>query len=125
MQPETPKLLRDMLDHATDIQWATAGFNLEMFDRVDVVRKAVQWDFAVIGEAMNRLRQIDEDAARRITSWRRIIDFRNQLIHGYDIIRNSITWNIVTVHLPVLIEELELLLSEDETFEKKSDDGSS
>ncbi|MBW8040138.1 MAG: DUF86 domain-containing protein [Planctomycetes bacterium] len=42
---------------------------------------------------------------------RRIIGFRNILIHGYDNIDEAIVWQAVTNHLPILIREVKEILS--------------
>jgi len=55
------------------------------------VRQAVQWNFAVIGEALAHLHRIDAATAEQITGWRRIIGLRNQLIHGYGMIDHAVT----------------------------------
>ena len=39
-----------------------------------------------------------------------IIAFRNQLIHGYGVIRNEITWDIIEKKLPVLRADVDALL---------------
>lgn len=48
--------------------------------------------------------------AERITEWHRIIAFRNQLIHGYGVIKNELTWDIVQSKLPVLRRDVQTLL---------------
>lgn len=52
------------------------------------------------------------DVAARITDWRDIIDFRNLLVHGYDVINDRLVWETVTEDLPVLRREVEALLAE-------------
>lgn len=39
------------------------------------------------------LEDVREAAAGRITKHRRIVDFRNVLTHGYDLIDHRIVWN--------------------------------
>jgi uncharacterized protein with HEPN domain len=112
MRPEVAKLLKDILDHAREIASDTAGLDEAGFRASRTIRKSVLWDFLVIGEAMTRLRKLDESVAERITNWQRVIAFRNQLIHGYDVIRDAITWKVVTVHLPLLLAEAEALLAD-------------
>lgn len=73
-------------------------------------RSAVQWEIAIIGEAMNRALKIDPSL--NITSARRIVDTRNFLIHGYDSLRPDLIWAIVVNHLPLLKEEVTALLAE-------------
>jgi uncharacterized protein with HEPN domain len=74
------------------------------------LRDAVQWNFAVIGEALALLEKSDPDTAHQITEWRRIIAFRNQLIHGYGVIRHQITWDIIRNKTPVLQLELQRIM---------------
>jgi uncharacterized protein with HEPN domain len=45
-------------------------------------RKAIERNIEIIGEAMNRIRVIDQDIL--ITDSRKIVDTRNRIIHGYD-----------------------------------------
>lgn len=76
-------------------------------------RSAVQWEIAIIGEAMNRILKVCPDIP--ITSARRIVNTRNYLIHGYDSLREDLVWAIVINHLPLLKEEVRRLLSATET----------
>ncbi len=76
-------------------------------------RSAVQWEIAIIGEAMNRILKINPDIA--ITSARRIVNTRNYLIHGYDSLRADLIWAIVINHIPLLKTEVTKLI---ETFGK-------
>jgi uncharacterized protein with HEPN domain len=71
-------------------------------------RKAIERNIEIIGEAMNRIREIDPDIL--ITDSRKIVDTRNRIIHGYDSISADVIWLIVTRDLPILEKEiLELL----------------
>lgn len=72
-------------------------------------RSAVQWEIAIIGEAMNRALKVWPQLP--VTSARRIVDTRNLLIHGYDSLRPDIVWAIVINHLPLLKEEVNKLLA--------------
>lgn len=111
MQPETRKYLRDMQDAASIILEVTKGRSAAEFKADRVVRGAVQWNFCVIGEALSQLKKLDGIAAAKITDHTKIIGFRNQLIHGYGVINDDITWEIVTAKLPKLAQELEQLLN--------------
>jgi uncharacterized protein with HEPN domain len=42
---------------------------------------------------------------------RRIIAFRNRLIHGYDLLDDSLVWETVKTEVPVLLSEVEALLN--------------
>jgi uncharacterized protein with HEPN domain len=100
MQPESAKLLRDMLDAAQRIADYTRGKSCDDFLADHKLRDAVQWNFAVIGEALSQLYKLDPSVTQRIAEWRRVIAFRNQLIHGYGVIKNEITWDVIETKLP-------------------------
>lgn len=72
------------------------------------LRRAVERNITIIGEAMNRLLKLDPTV--EITSARRIVDTRNYVIHGYDSVTDDIMWGIVVRHLPLLKAEVENLL---------------
>jgi uncharacterized protein with HEPN domain len=110
MQPKTPKLLEDIRDAAAFIREAVAGKTLADYQRDRLLRQAIERNFEIIGEAMNRLAQIDAQVASRISKHRRIIDFRNVLIHGYDLIDHRIVWSTIEEELPVLLAEVGRLL---------------
>jgi len=64
----------------------------------------------VIGEAVSNIRKLDVQVVSQISEWDRIIQFRNQLVHGYSDINDDITWRIVTTKLPILVLEVDLLM---------------
>lgn len=75
-------------------------------------RSAVQWEIAIIGEAMNRILKITPDIP--ITSARRIFNTRNYLIHGYDSLREDLIWAIVINHIPRLKADILQLIESSE-----------
>jgi uncharacterized protein with HEPN domain len=111
MQPKTPKLLEDIRDAAAFIREVAQGKALEDYGRDRLLRQAIERNFEIIGEAMTRLAQLDPGTAAGISKHRRIIDFRNVLIHGYDLIDHRIVWSTIEEELPVLLGEVEVLLS--------------
>ncbi len=110
MRPEAAKFLRDILDASDRITEYTRDKNKDDYLANGELRDAVQWNFAVIGEALGQLQKVDPHTAEKITQWRRIIAFRNQLIHGYGVIKNEITWDIVKNKLPLLRSDAKTLL---------------
>jgi uncharacterized protein with HEPN domain len=114
MQLESKKLLEDARRAAALIQEFTAGRSLGDFTGDELLRSAVQRQFEIIGEALNRLSQRDPNTAARISDRRRIISFRNILVHGYDIVDDQVVWDVIQEDLPVLCREVLGLLGEGE-----------
>jgi uncharacterized protein with HEPN domain len=110
MQPKTPKLLEDIRDAAAFIRDVARGKTLQDYRRERLLRQAIERNFEIIGEAVNRLAQHDPDTAGHITKHRRIVDFRNVLTHGYDLIDHRIVWSTIDEEVPVLLAEVEALL---------------
>lgn len=110
MPPKTPKLLEDIRDAAAFIAELAQGRTLEDYKRDRMLRQAVERNFEIIGEAVSRLTRIDPDNAQRIGSHRQIVDFRNVLIHGYDLIDHRIVWSTIAEKIPALLTEVESLL---------------
>jgi uncharacterized protein with HEPN domain len=66
--------------------------------------------FQILGEALNRLMQCDEETAALIPDVRRIIGFRNVIVHGYDTLDLAIVWANVTEGLPRLRQSIAEIL---------------
>jgi uncharacterized protein with HEPN domain len=111
MNDDIRKNLFDVIQAAEEIQGFTNGMNFETYQKSPVTQRAVERDFEIIGEALTRIRKIDEELLQKVSEHQRIIGFRNILIHGYDIVDEAIVWNAVVNHLPVLIEEIQEILS--------------
>ena len=110
MRLELKKLLEDIRQAAELISRFTAGKNFDNYTKDALLKAGVERQFEVIGEALNQLVRIDPETANRIRQHRRIIGFRNILIHGYDIVEDVIVWDIVEKDLPTLYEEIKSLL---------------
>jgi len=107
MDLQTKKLLYDIEQAVALILEFTAGREFEDYAASALLRSAVERQFEIIGEALNRLKRIDEETIEKITDHQRIIGFRNILAHGYDVVSDEIVWDIVRNRLPVLRQELE------------------
>jgi uncharacterized protein with HEPN domain len=81
-------------------------FNVYMADKM--LRRAVEREFEIIGEAMGRIEKLD--TTLNISSKKQIISMRNRVIHGYDKIDNEIIWGTIIRHLPTLKVEINKLL---------------
>lgn len=84
--------------------------NFEKFKKDIKTQRAVERNIEIIGEAINRILKIEPDF--QIKDARRIVDTRNRIIHGYDTVSSDIIWAIVIKYLPVLKEEVALILGQ-------------
>jgi len=113
MDLEAKKYLSDIAKSAGLIESFTDRKNLADYESDAMLRSAVERQFEIIGEALVHLAQIDSAAAARISLYRRIIAFRNILIHGYTDVDDRIVWDVVKSNLPVLRDDVTVLLRED------------
>ncbi len=67
-------------------------------------QSAVERQLGIIGEAVNRIDQLHPELS--LENARKIIGFRNRLIHAYDAVDTSMVWAIFVNHLPLLKAEL-------------------
>jgi len=79
-----------------------------------MLKRAVERDLEIIGEAMNRIVKRDESFQDKITNSRAIIGLRNQVIHAYDNISDENIWSILINHLPKLKTEIDSLISQNQ-----------
>jgi uncharacterized protein with HEPN domain len=100
-----------MRDAAREIAAITASGSLHDYRASRQLRWSVERGFEIVGEALSQLSKLDLATAERITDRRKIISFRNILIHGYSTVNHDLTWDIVQRDLPVLLREREALLS--------------
>jgi uncharacterized protein with HEPN domain len=114
MRAEEKKLLLDVSEACQSILQRCAGHTFDQYTADRWFRRAVEREFEIIGEALNRLDRLAPAVAAPITSLRHIVDFRNRIIHGYDSVDDVIVWRTVQHHLPVLKAEVEGLLGEGE-----------
>jgi uncharacterized protein with HEPN domain len=109
--PREPKAyLHDMRQAAALIAEFTAGLDFDAYAADAMVRAAVERQFEIIGEALGHLAKLDPDIAARISEHRRIIAFRNILIHGYAGVDDVLVWDMVETRLADLRLEVEELL---------------
>ena len=112
MDENINKHLHDILDAINEIE-SFFGDKPKYFNEFcnDLcLRRAVERDIEIIGEAMNRILKEDRNIA--ITNSRKRVDARNYIIHGYDSLSADILWSIVINHLPKLKEEAQTLLEQ-------------
>ncbi len=105
--------------HLLDIQQAIENIfsflegerNFFAYKQNLMMRRAVEREFLIIGEAANRLKK--EGFGKILDNQKEIIAYRNFLIHAYDSVVDEKVWAIIMRHLPPLLEEVNQLLSQE------------
>ncbi len=115
MNDHTRKLLFDVLESGRSIRDWCGGRTFADYETDRQFRRAVEREFEIVGEALNRLVHSDPAAAAGINQLPRIVGFRNRIIHGYDTVDDATVWGIAEHYLPELLAEVELLLKEPDT----------
>lgn len=110
MQPEGQKFLYDIQEACRRLEAFTKNSTLKDYLADEMLRSAVERQFEIIGEALSRLQRIDGKIVESIPDCRRIISFRNILVHGYATIRHDTVWGVVQADLPVLSRHIKELL---------------
>ena len=110
MKLEVKKYLFDIKESIDSIEnYLGEKRDFSIYVSNKMLRRAIEREFEIIGEAMNRIEKIDSSI--NISGKKQIISMRNRVIHGYDKIDNEIVWGTIVRHLPKLKEEVELLIS--------------
>ncbi len=109
MKREIKKYLFDIQTSIDSINDFLGGDrNFIKYQENKLLRRAVEREIEIIGEAMSKILSLDPSV--NIQSSRKIVDTRNWVIHGYDKVDDVIIWGIVIIHLPILRDEIKLLL---------------
>ena len=110
MQLEAKKYLFDMRRAAALVAEWTAGLSIEEYQQRAMVRAAVERELQIVGQALAQLTKLDPTLAEHITDRRRIVAFRNILVHGYADVDDRLVWDVVATKLPTVRAELDVLL---------------
>ncbi|MDP2327729.1 MAG: DUF86 domain-containing protein [Dehalococcoidia bacterium] len=114
MRLESRKYLHDIVQAVELLTRFTSGKSISDYESDPMLRSATERQFEVIGEALAQLARTEARLADQVTDYRRIIAFRNILIHGYAQVDHRLVWDIVESKLPVLRAEVTALLAEDD-----------
>ena len=94
-----------MLDHAAEAVAMARGRGRNDLDGDRQFSLAVLKLVEIVGEAASRVSAPTRDRHPEIP-WNTIVGTRNRLVHGYDRVDHRVLWDIVTLDLPPLIEQL-------------------
>lgn len=106
---EQKKLLSDILESVVSIDEHLEGKRVfDEYSSNKTKRRAVERELEIIGEAMTKLLKFNPEI--QISYARLIVDLRNKVIHSYDSVDDFLIWKIIMKDIPVLEEEVRILL---------------
>jgi uncharacterized protein with HEPN domain len=110
MPRDASALLYDFLNAAAAIDRALRGKTLESYRKDVDPQSIVERHFITIGEALRRIETLEPETFGEIPDARRVVDFRNVLVHAYDVIDPEVVWEAAIVKLPALAQTARAML---------------
>jgi len=106
MEQEIGKYLLDMLNSILEIESFVNVTEISFFDyQKDLkTKRAVERNLEIIGEVMDRI--LKKRPEFPIQNAKKMVQFRNFVIHAYDSITDENVWGILVKHLPILKKEI-------------------
>ncbi len=105
MTDQAKKYLSDILRAIELIEeFTTTTDNFNAYSSDLKTQSAVERQLGIIGEAVNKFDKLLPDCT--LDNARKIVGFRNRLIHTYDAVDASMIWAILRKHIPPLKEEV-------------------
>jgi uncharacterized protein with HEPN domain len=111
MRDEVAKFLQDVEKACALVAEFTRGKSFEDFHSDALLRSAVERQFINVGEALTEARKLDATTIGTITGVRKIIGFRNILVHGYEVVKPERVWSVVEMDMDLLRSEVQALLT--------------
>lgn len=106
---EIKNLLEDIYSAAAKITTYTKDMSFDDFMQDDKTIDAVVRNFEIIGEVSNRIPD-DFKTEHPEIEWRRIVGYRNRIIHEYFGVDYENVWRIKNENIPVLQEFIKQIL---------------
>jgi len=105
MTEQSKKYLSDIIraiELVEQFSASTASFQEYQLDLK--TQSAIERQLSIIGEAVNNFDKMQPEST--LVNARKIVGFRNRLIHTYDAVDPTMIWAIIKKHLPLLKEEV-------------------
>jgi len=104
--------LFDMLAAAEAVASFTSGRTLEDYRQDPMLRSAVERQLEILGEAMARTLKIEPALEGLVPDARLVVDFRNVVAHGYNVLDDGRVWDVAVRLIPTLRDSVQRLLDE-------------
>ena len=104
--------MMDALRACQTILKYTEGYTLETYQEDYRTICVVERQFEILGEAFNRVLEVDASFRDKIPDVGKAIGMRNRIAHGYDKIDVALIWDATQTNIPPLMLKLSQWLSE-------------
>jgi len=111
MEHRDIQLLKKIICECKDIIRYVNEVGESGFLENDIYQKATAMSLLNIGEYTNALTR-ELWIEYKDIKWRKIVDLRNIVAHGYGELRMELVWNLSQKEIPILLAQLENLLKE-------------
>ncbi len=111
MNAELKKYLSDILVCIDEIK--IVSLKIKSWEDIKndfVLKRVLEREFEIIGEALNKCQKSDPDI--KIREIKRIIGLRNLIIHSYDTVDYFMLWQIIKEHLQHLEDDVNAIFKE-------------
>ena len=110
MKPTSKKYLFDIKIACDEIAEFVVGKSRDDYFADTLLRRAVERDLEIIGEAVNQLRSSDPETAQLIPNLGQMVGMRHRLIHAYVQVNDDIVWDTAQQDIPRLRDVVVVLL---------------
>ena len=111
MKHETARRLLDARNAALEVLQFTDGKSIHDMRTDRGLQLILQKLLENIGEALNQASRSESDLVTLVPDFRRFLDVRNRITHGYDSVDYGIVWQVATERVPTLIVVLDTALT--------------
>ena len=71
------------------------GFDSCRYQNDSKIKAAVEREFEIKGDALNRIKAMELKYLENIDNWREVIGFCNVIAHGYDVVEDEVVWDSI------------------------------
>jgi uncharacterized protein with HEPN domain len=103
-----------MLDHIDLLQKALQGLSKEDYEGDDILQRAIERYYEIIGEAARNIPMHIQNKYADI-DWANIIGMRNKIAHNYVDVSLDVLWLTARTKLDPLKKNLKILLEKEDT----------
>ncbi len=112
------KYLEDIRDYSQKALNYTNNMTYEEFLKDDKTIDATIRTIEIVGEAATKMRKmpnsVDFFEKYNQVEWKKAVEMRNRIIHGYEDVDYEIVWNTVKTDFPKLKDDVETVIKEEQ-----------